>query len=361
MPTLTKSSPLVAVPGTLTAADGEAVVSASQVIVEEQSNVSLSDVLDQVGASPYLFYFRRNFQVTAITTTTAIPEEGYDIELLPETQVQDRITPNEDFITQFFGAMSLEIDTNGELSIELRVTHRIASDPEVMFTTKTPLPLAMRRNQEQTFALNHFDSISVVPVGTPITIGDNSHTFGNDQLTSDVYIKFEICLRLLTAQGGQPKAGNITHLNWEKAQVRSFQIKTPDSNAGHAAGGGSAAPVVELKDTEFFAVPWRIDDARPDAFNVLSNRETISTATGIAGTWTVDNIPDDGGMWLVGWLVAETDPQPTRFSTSGFDFTNSIAEPFDVNYARELYFCYLFKDSAAADHSYNGTTIDVVT
>lgn len=106
--------------------------------------------------------------------------------------------------------------------------------------------------------------------------------------------------------------------------------------------------------TRFFRVPYRINNARPTADNLVDNYTVISTAGSVIGQWIVTGIPDNSdSVWLVGFLVPQNATQPTHFILGGINNDIAFAPRFAVTDNGVNYWCYLNIDDARGDDLYN--------
>ena len=352
MTILKKTLPAYSVPGTVVAPEGTGAVLARQVIVEARGDEDLESALQY---SHYLFYKRWNLQPQDIPNRTPVPAEGLNFELLPLTLIKEPIVADEDFVTEWFGGLTLCFDTAGVCNVELRVKHVIG---DRTFTVRAQHPFAVIAFRDQIVPLSSFNSLTSVPLQTPIMVDGQEHTFTEDDIKDTVSIEYSMNVQLWN-NSGEPKDGNLEFARFERTQLRNYQIKT--LVGGPIPGGGAVMPTPTLEDAIFFRVPMRVFGARPDATSLLDNRTDMETLQGVSQTWTVSGIPDDGERWLVGWLVLASDPQPRTWVTGGFNLENSVDAPFEVVMGGDTYNCYLYKDSAAADDTYNGSQIRVTT
>ena len=146
-----------------------------------------------------------------------------------------------------------------------------------------------------------------------------------------------------------------------RAEVRAKGVTLSQLPTAYCDVPIKARQIVVTDTTLFFRVPWRVGTpaVRPSAATVLGEWTVIISRDRVSGDYTVSGIPDDDGKWLVGWAVVSSGVQPDEYSTGGFDISHSVAQPFPLTYQGNQYNVYLFKDSAAADNSYNGAVITV--
>ena len=115
----------------------------------------------------------------------------------------------------------------------------------------------------------------------------------------------------------------------------------------------------------FIRVPRQVGSpaARPTAATLVA--ALAETGAGVMATgatairdWEVSGIPGTG-QWLVGWIVAQSAPQPNHFTQAGIQIDAAVAARFAFAQNSVDYYVYLFADTNYVDNTYNGSTITV--
>ena len=449
-----------------------------------QLNV-LTQPVEDSGQLPYLrdvyrFYTRTGLTVPAtINAATAVSDTGRGMvfELLPPTVIQGPIYAGIDFVTQWFGGLELEFDTNGEMEATLLTKHEFGENFSKEFTHTRKVPRPVDTNKELHLDLSNFSTISNVMTGTYSPPSGPDVEITPEDLLLPSRITYTLELVLLATRGGARKAANLTYAEFlnpitrsyqidhavgsppvpatPRPGIRTFEITAGDLNPDAGSIGGDtysytlaasqpghvmSARIMGFKGTSasnrvtpasavrlttidaddyalavgsveipadtaleagetytlrsevredgvtfselptaysdipirareatmsdttiFFRVPWRVGAAqeRPNADTLQDNWTVIVSRERVSGDYTVSGIPDDGERWLLGWAVDSSGAQPSEYSSGGFDISSTVAQPFLITYQGNSFNVYLFKDSGAADHTYNNAVITV--
>ena len=240
MTILRRSSPARAfnstlVSGTTEEDDGEfyqeAICTASQVLVDAPADVPKGSVLESINSFPditerlrgleargvYSFYASfLNLSTDTPTLPAAFPIE---LTLLPLTVVPGAITPDVDFVTEWFGGIGVTSDTNGTLQTRLSTRHQLRSDPStpssrLEFTHVRERTRVVDPNARVDVDLSNFDRLSRV----------SAAQYGPGSLR-DASIEYRIRFALLDGMG-DPKSGMCTAMTFDQPQNRSWQIRT---------------------------------------------------------------------------------------------------------------------------------------
>ena len=159
----------------------------------------------------------------------AIPANAaYEIVLLDAAAIDGAIAAGRDFVTEWFGVLSIALHANRHLSAEMETTHSFNGKTLVH---RRPLGV-VRVIGDSAFAidLNRANSRSRVVVGDYTDAEGNTVTIAEADLSGPVTITYRLKLRAFSKDDPTlPLAANIVFLELRGAKVVSYQL-------GHVGG-----------------------------------------------------------------------------------------------------------------------------
>lgn len=217
------------------------------------------------------------------------------------------------------GAQRVEADTNiGETtyrySVELSQTAHVAAARIVGFAGTDRVPAART-------AL--------------ATLTDYAHSSGEVQLPANTMLAANAVytLRLEVYETGQT-VGTSTPIAYQDFRITG-QATSSQTHFGAITSTEAAADIVFADDD-------------------------ITARHGVAGNWTVSGLTS-GSMWRLYWAVPADDPQPVRWSQSGFNLTPTIETAVDRTIDSVMYKIYLLAAANAVTDAFNSEVIEVTT
>lgn len=259
----------------------------------------------------YHFYSRYSIADPAISTDTAIPAGGYEIELIPEQTAAGGIAPGQDFVSDWLGTLDVDLKyasgNNKRVTFALHFVHTIRVDGTPL-TFDAVRTATYRINSAGIFTLplNVFNSRSRVPLGS-YTLQDGTQiTITEADLADDLTIKATLEIT------SQDNNATIEELSIHNGEAYFSQLaaagavgpgpkgqrgdKGPPGDAGAVVAGAALLGQISTVQTSWTVIPsaWDtsvpapIDSAIPLALYLWYENEQISGRVTFADSNSVD-------------------------------------------------------------------------
>ncbi len=228
--------------------------------------------------TPYSYlenFIGARLATTDITTNTAIPTtgDGLKIQLIAaNTEAKGGLKGGEPFLSNYFGGIEIDVDTQGVLEATLVFTHVIGSNS---FKAKRIRTYNMNPSRGLTLNLNAFDSFTIVPnVGSVTTRDGTTFNLTARDLEDPSHIEVYLYLKFFTnIEKTTRKAVNIEDLIFERpqlvfrqlqfvtdAEIKSRNLKGDKGDPGPPGegivAGGTAGQILAKKSTTDYDTEW---------------------------------------------------------------------------------------------------------
>ena len=222
----------------------------------------------QGNQSAYSFRSKLDVAPAAIAAAQAVPTtgDGYRFEIVPDTVVQGKVEPDNDFVTEWEGTLFYTPSTSGVLEIHLITRHTIG---QVSFDISRIVSQSrITGGAEELFRLSNLNTRSQVSLGDYVNNG-NTLTFTEAELQGPTTIAYFLEFVIRATRGAARKAGNISGLSVVGGEVYSYQLRQAVVTEVDTGGGGTGEDNVQAD--------WVEADDTSDAF--IRNKPGNATNT----------------------------------------------------------------------------------